>query len=366
MSTAYFAPAFRVALNGASLAADLSKCITQLDVTFVLDAPATCSLTLANPHPSLRWTNTKDADLFVEGDSLALELGYADAPPLSRMFDGEICIISPNFPESGSPTVRIEARNRLHWLRGEPKLNRFKDQTDKQTVEAIAREVQLTPEVEETQGQPHAVVENHKSNLEFLLELAKRNNCELLVEGKRLIFRKAGDKKQQRYTLVYGRPHKTIEREQYILPLLRFAPSRDTRDQVTAVIVRGYDSQTKKEIVGRAGPGDERGKHEAQQSGAHVLHEQLHRARELVYVSDTISTQEEADREARALYNQHAWKFLTGSGATLGLPDLRPGQELEILGLGERFSGDYYVTQAKHALTERGYLTTFEVRSGKA
>ena len=47
----------------------------------------------------------------------------------------------------------------------------------------------------------------------------------------------------------------------------------------------------------------------------------------------------------------------------IGLPDLRPGDNLELKGLGQRFSNQYYVTKVEHTLGGSGYLTSFTVRS---
>jgi phage protein D len=47
----------------------------------------------------------------------------------------------------------------------------------------------------------------------------------------------------------------------------------------------------------------------------------------------------------------------------IGIPDLRPGDNIELQGLGKRFSGAYYVTKVEHSLGNNGYLTQFEVRS---
>jgi len=51
----------------------------------------------------------------------------------------------------------------------------------------------------------------------------------------------------------------------------------------------------------------------------------------------------------RAIYNSRALEFVTGSGSSIGLPDLRAGRVIELQGLGLRFSGLYYITQATTA-----------------
>ena len=92
------------------------------------------------------WTHTGDADLFKEGNAVTIEMGYVD--DLQPMFDGEITSISPTFPESGTPTVRVAGYTRQHWLRRSPKTRTFQDVTDKEIVEQTARDLGLTPEAE--------------------------------------------------------------------------------------------------------------------------------------------------------------------------------------------------------------------------
>jgi phage protein D len=88
--------------------------------------------------------------------------------------------------------------------------------------------------------------------------------------------------------------------------------------------------------------------------------------REEVRVDVPIASQEEADQRARAIYNERALQLVTGSGSTIGLPDLRAGHVIELDGLGPRFSGLYYVTQATHSIGNGGYLTTFSVKRNAA
>ena len=57
-----------------------------------------------------------------------------------------------------------------------------------------------------------------------------------------------------------------------------------------------------------------------------------------------------------------AKNLVTGSGSTVGLPELRAGRPVYIRGLGRRFSGRYLVTSSTHALGDSGYTTQFEAR----
>jgi phage protein D len=54
--------------------------------------------------------------------------------------------------------------------------------------------------------------------------------------------------------------------------------------------------------------------------------------------------------------------LIEANGETIGLPDLRAGRKVEIAGLGDRFSGIYYVMETTHTISESGYQTRFKAR----
>ncbi len=57
---------------------------------------------------------------------------------------------------------------------------------------------------------------------------------------------------------------------------------------------------------------------------------------------------------------------VTAAGSTVGLPDLRAGVNVRIEGVGERFSGVYYVTSTRHTFSSGGYVASFECERSSA
>jgi phage protein D len=75
-----------------------------------------------------------------------------------------------------------------------------------------------------------------------------------------------------------------------------------------------------------------------------------------------VFSQAEADQRAKAALNERAKDFLTGDGESMGLPELRPGRNVELAGLGAPFSKTYYIQQATHKIDTNGYRTRFKVK----
>ena len=63
-----------------------------------------------------------------------------------------------------------------------------------------------------------------------------------------------------------------------------------------------------------------------------------------------------------ALLQERQKSMVQASATTIGLPDLRAGQLVEILGLGSRFSGIYFITDTTHTIGDGGYTTQFNCR----
>lgn len=70
----------------------------------------------------------------------------------------------------------------------------------------------------------------------------------------------------------------------------------------------------------------------------------------------------DAEGMAKARYNALLKEFITGEGKCGGTPAIRAGKTIEINGLGERFSGIYYVVSSTHSINDEGYTTTFTVK----
>jgi uncharacterized protein len=355
----YFAPAFVVEINGAQLSADISKNIEEVSVTSEKDSMNSCSLTVANTYPEMRWTHTSDARLFQEGNSVEVSMGYVDS--LQEIFNGEITTVTSTFPESGAPTVKVDAKTRLHWLQGDKKTNTFRSMTDKQIAEQVGQAAGLAVQAEDAQIQYDYVMQPNQTDLEFLRERARRIHFEVLVDGKTLLFRKAKEADSPVYTLVWGNTQAGVGGGPNTLPLKSFSPTINTSKQVNKVTVRGYDYNSKQPIVGQAG--NQQTKMGRSEGGGQATASAFRKPREYVRVNIPVGSQSEANDHAQAIYNQRAMGFVTGTAETIGVPDLQWGKVVMVEGVGPRFSGRYYIVSAVHTLGSGGYTTSLTLNS---
>jgi phage protein D len=357
VSAGYFAPEFRVEIDGSAVAADVSKNVMELSVTLAADAIDSLRLTLANPCPALRWTHTADEELFREGTAIKVFMGYTGA--LEPMFDGVLTGVSPTFPESGSPTLSVEGFSLLQRLQQKSDPITLQDATDGDMAKKIAEASGLSAKVDDPGITYPQLATAGEAHLSHLLERAREAGREVWVEGTTLHFALPRATGKPEYTLVWGRTRDAWTEGS--LPLQSFTPTLDAQRPVNAVVVRGMDPLTGEAIVGKAEEGAEASRM-GSQTGAQVRAAALGGPAPLGVVGEPVGSLPEAEARAKAIYNERAMEFIRGSGATLGLPKLRSGMVVTLDGVGPRFNGDYYVTRATHSIGGGGYRTHFEVR----
>jgi len=220
---------------------------------------------------------------------------------------------------------------------------------DSDIVAKIASESGLTPQVEETKTVQSYLFQNNQSNYDFLLERAERLGYEVAVQEKKLLFRPSQAGKGAEITLEYG------------VDLDRLSLLLNTLTKGSEVEVRGWDPKAKKEITAKAASGSEASLMGGKQSGLQLA-ESSFEASPIAVTNQVITDAAEAEDLAKAKYNLSLSDFITGEGKCSGNPLIRAGKNIEIKGIGLRFSGLYNVVSSIHSIGTDGYTTEFKVK----
>ncbi len=359
----YYAPGFRVEIDGKQLAPQTNGDILSLSVKMDLEQMTSFDMTVANvaTFKSAREVfKYSDGDRFDIGRRVHIKMGYADA--LLSMVTGQITSVAPKFPQSGSPTLTVSGQDGMFRLKDrrpeEGESIQYLDKQDWEIAEVIAQRNNLRANVTRAGPMHHEVIQRMTDDATFLKERAARIDfdCHVLtdpVSGEATLhFVKPND----------GRGGGRIEAFElrWGENLLHFTPTINLSEQVASVTVHGWDPETKLPIVAQAGPDDLPQQPDAGESGPRVA-ERTQSGKQDVVVDAPVASQQEAFELARSLLLKRAYRFITGSGQIIGKPELRPGHSLSMSGLG-RFDGAYYVTRVEHQIDSSGYLTTFETR----
>ena len=360
--TDYYAPDYKITVEHQEIDPESKGDVLELKVTMDLANLTHFDLTVNNwddKHLTFKYSDTTTFDL---GNLVTVEMGYAGN--LLTMVRGLITSLTPRFPESGPPTLAIGGEDRMVKLKerkprdGEQK--KFVNQTDSQIVQIIATRNGLVPKIQTTTEQHDIVVQKNQDDAAFLMERAKRIDFDCFIgvdpdSGQdALYFQSPTDardgKKVRVYVFEWGKS------------LINFNPTLSLNKQVGKVTVKGWDPTTKKILQYTASSADLPTSSGGGENGPSAIQTRF-QDREDVVVDQPVTSQQEAKSLAIALLRERAYSYITATGQVIGIPDLRPGDNIEVQGLGKRFSGQYYVTKVEHTLGNSGYMTSFTVRN---
>jgi len=334
--TRHLVSSFQVHLNGNELPSSAVADLTAVAVYEDLQAPGMFTLQLYSWDMQQQRVTWADDAAFDVGAAVEIRMGYVDH--LETLMVGEITGLELEYRAQDALMLTARGYDRRHRLLRGQKTRSFTQMTDSDIAQKIAQEQGLAANVSATTETLEYVLQHNQTDLAFLQERAWRLGYEVMVKD----------------TTLYFRPYQHRQPEVLTLDqdtgLQEFFPRLSTLSQVDAVEVRGWDIKNKQAVIGQArAPG-----HHTQLPFA------LGRA---VSVTRPVVSQQEADKMAQGRLADIALAYITGEGMSLGRTDLRAGTVVRIAGLGQRFSGPYYLTATTHTYTPaQGYYTTFVVR----
>jgi phage protein D len=386
----FYVPRFQVFIRGKQLPSDVVEDILQVTYKDNVNEIDSFSIDINNWDATGRTFKfapplKEYVGVFDPGTPVEIWMGYQN--DMRQMMRGEITSLAATFPEGGAPTLTITGLNELHKFRTEQHTYSW----DKKSDSDIAKELcglpvqkgkpglgipldpNSTPSSDET---PETFVfMNNQYDIVFLLERARRHGYE--------VYLKNTDKKQKQ-TLYFGLSESNAVVPVYQLEwgksLLNFKPTLSTAKQVSQVTVCGWDRTANKRIEEKFSLQDlwkKQNKSATEIARLSKIAEAYGNRSEIV-TDKPVHTKAEARKLAEGILTNQDNKLIEGTGATVGLPDLRAGCALRIIGFGIQstkkdkkdvlvgngsdFDGEYYVTQTTHSIGGSGYRTDFSAR----
>ena len=330
--------------------ADMLDDLIAVTVDLNLHLPAMATVELFDED--LKWIKDSAVDL---GKSLKLSFEEQPDPDDTTtvapkvLFQGEITAVEPRFKADGKATVLYRAYDKSHRLHRGEQTRTFTDKTDSDIVTTIANEAGLTPEVETTSIKFPYLLQNNQTDMEFLLERARRIGYWAFAAQGKLYFKKSD------FTLPDGPTLKWPDE------LHEFRPRLSGVGQPHGTAAIGWDVSTKKEIEGKATTA-----HKFNPAG---LTKAAGAAAESAFDGDGTATitivnrpvvdATDAKDVAQAALDDAASEYLYAEGECFGDTDLVAGANVTIKGVAPRFEGKYLVTAATHIYRHGHYMTKF-------
>lgn len=268
-----------------------------------------------------------------KGTPVVVKIGYDNT--FRTMFFGNVESVQPSFPEGSGPTVEVSGNDFAHEMtKGKHSRSWTDTKLSSVVTDIVSKHTFNDHEIDLSSSadlQRQKLFQHEQSDYTFLDGgLVRRYGFELFVKAGVLHFREPAPLAEPVISLTYGRS------------LRSFRPSReDTGTTVGKVEVRDWNPSTKHAITATASVpngGDE---------------------------TDVRRVPVESQREAALIAEAIAYDLTPGGSGrceTIGLPEIREGTVVHLDGLGETFSGPYYVKETTHRMDDTGYTTSFGAR----
>lgn len=359
-SITYLAQPF-LKIGGQQASETLMADILEISVEESLRQPGQFTLIIDNntfPGSGEPWRHEAE---FSIGDSI--EIGFSSATNQAQefsqgqsnenIFQGEITSIEGNFSETSQATLIIRGYDIGHRLyRG--RYNRsFQNMSDTDIVKKIIGEIGIPKGTLDPSGAPHDYIfQENQNNMDFLRERALRNGFELFVQDGKLNFRKP-------------KPGNRLDLK-WLRDIHRFNVRVSSAEQINSVEVRGWDYQRKQAVVAQANSANLITKtdyREGKQTSSAFNGQP--QSPVMVVVDKPVFSNQEADAIAQSLCDEIGGEFVQADAVAEGNPDIRAGKLVQLADLG-KYSGQYYISEARHIYDKGVYRSEFSVRGLRA
>nr|CBH39155.1 conserved hypothetical protein, DUF586 family [uncultured archaeon] len=348
----YYAPIFSIKIGGKPQP-ELKNAVISLDVDENIEK---ASMFTMNINEGLDIKTQKFAwlenPLLNPGKEVEIYFGYAGKKSKS-LFKGTIKALSPSFPSTGIPTLTVEGYDPSHTM--QKKMTKINDINVKYSdiAKELAAKYHLNTDGIEDSKKKYSKVGRKKGEKDynFLRRLANKLGFEFFVQGGTLYFRAPKDAKDDK---------KIVKTFRYRKNLISFSPRLSMATLVREVAVSGWNKKTKKPIkeslmLKDIGTGPDI-------SSLEKLIKASEGSEPLIIEHKAFSSVDEAKNTAEVELKKAINNFIQGNLECIGDVDLRAGNNIKIEGLGDMFSGYYYITSAKHTFNDNGYRTTLGIR----
>jgi phage protein D len=255
---------------------------------------------------------------------------------MQTLFKGKVCGVEPQYKGGGESRITVRAFCSLHQKLQGKKSKTFQDKTDKDIITEVLGQVDFKgPEI----NHKH-VTQDNQSDLDFARLRAARIGCHIWSEN--------GSIKCKEPPLGEGEiaEFKIFDNQSAQAQMKSFSPRQTGAQVLESLEVRGWNPETKKEIVQRV---------KAKPSplgGTEASAASKGKAAQVTFNCDSpIWSDEEAKAMAEAKILEANLGFITAEAECMGNPTYLPSKVVKIdvnTKGGDRFDGKYYVMGATH------------------
>lgn len=344
MDEVSLASQIEILVDGAPVSAEIMSLVEEVVVDQHTHLPGLFTLRFSDPEMSLT-----DGSTFSLTSEVEVK-GYSASGGTVSLIMGEITAIEPLMEGGMTSSIVVQGLHKSHRMFRQVKSKSYLNIKDSDIATQIAGSVGLSPQVESTTTVYDHLFQHNQTDLAFLNQRAWRIGYECFVDDNKLYFRKPLESGAT-ITLKWGEA------------LISFRARESLAEQVSEVLVKGWDPASMQAIVGSASSGT---LYPASTAGGEHTKARDFGAGSVSLVDVPVVSQAEANNIAQARLDELSGAFVVAEGVAYQQPGVRAGQFVKLEGIGTKFSGTYMVSQARHVFNEDGLTVHFTARGARS
>jgi phage protein D len=344
----FYSPTVEVIVEGTKIVRETPAAITKVMVESSIDSKAdTFSFVVINAFDLIKREFLWVDEYFALGKEIEIQMGYVDK--LETVFSGIITSISFTC-EDDTPNIIVKGMDKSFLMMTSNKSTSW----DKKKFSDIATEIGgkygLKSVVDATANQMVKIAKTEEqSDFQFLADLAKRTNYDFFVFGKSMYFRKPLTSMTPVVNLMWG------------ISLISFSADVNLASQFASFTVRSFKTNKSEIIESKAISTDIKKLGTNTKTGADLL-KAIGSYFDRYESNKVLDSADEGKDLAKSKLNHVSMDLITGSGQSLGMPEIKAGRYIKLEGLGKKLSQPYYISAVTHTVDDSGYNTFFQVR----
>lgn len=332
----FIVPAMKIKVNGQDVITSMNLQIVELTVTCSLHAAGCTVIKIGGCYDEEQTSFSSDVkDKFKLGTVVSVELGYLSHTEL--VFKGYVAMLGAEFAEDKLIVVTLMDARRLMMTSGKKQiLYDVKNYSDAFSTVIGEYSKLCTSTMDATNDQLENPVSQTSNDYEFITkELARKGKREFFIFADKAYFRQLDSNTSACMTVQYGRE------------LLELKVDHEYLD--VKIKVLGYDQMEETSVA-----------YEKQVTSS-LDQTSVITTPEFTIADIDADSQEKAQNRAEFIAQQEINRTCTGSGKTIGLPEIVPGRYLEVEEADELVNKKFYITEVKHSIVNHFFTTEFEI-----
>jgi Rhs element Vgr protein len=315
--------------------------VLSLTVTRELNRIPAATIHLQDGDPSAATFAVSNADHFVPGKRIEIQLGYRSQN--DPVFKGVIVKQAIKVRRNGS-VLAVECRSHAVKMTSGSRSRYFVDKKDSEIMEELLGGHSLDKDVEATQPTLKEVVQYDSTDWDFLLCRAEANGQVAVVDDEKVRIARPATGESPVLRMAYGST------------ILELDAEIDARSQSKGIQSRSWSAADQAIVEAQAKePSVPRNGNISSTDLAKALGAD---ARQLRHGGKVGEPELQAWADARLLRERLA--RVRGRAKCQGFAGVAPGKIVEITGIGERFEGKLYVSGVRHSVSNGNWETDIQ------